>query len=143
MREIAIVVRTLRGRSSGPDQAWNRVVATKNSIRSFGMLSRSASAPLDGVPATTAAAHHRTCRRDDHVACATAAYSSRGALSKVRRKHPATTAAALAGEEDDLRGETLVSMMEAADLRNGGDASDWWADGPCVRRVLAEREMRS
>jgi len=69
---------------------------------------------------------------------ATAAYSRRGALSKVRTKHLATTAAALAGELDDLRGETFVSMMEAADLRNGGYASDWWADRPGERRALAE-----
>ena len=74
---------------------------------------------------------------------ATAASSRRGAFSKVLRDTLHTTAAALAGELDDLSGETFVSVMEAADLRNGGYASDWWADRPCVRRVLAEGEMRS
>jgi hypothetical protein len=104
---------------------------------------RGASAPVDDVPAATAAAHHRAVGVTITWLVATAADSRRGALSKVRTKHLATTGAALAGELDDLRRETFVSMMEAADLRNGGDASDWWADRPCVRRVLAEGEMRS
>ena len=117
---------------------FHAAVATRNSIRSFGMLSRSASAPLDDVPAAIAAAHHRNCRRNDHVACGGRRILQCGALSKVHTKHLATTAAALAGDLDDLRRETFVSMREAADLRNGGYASDWWADRPGVRRVLAE-----
>ena len=94
---------------------------------------RGASAPLDDVPAATAAAHHRNCRRDDHLAGGDGRRLQAWWALEGAYETPATTGAALAGELDDLRRGTFVSMMEAADLRNGGDAPDWGADRPSVR----------
>jgi hypothetical protein len=43
----------------------------------------------------------------------------------------ATTAAALVRElRTALRRATFVSVMEAANLGNGGDSPEWWADRP-------------